>query len=250
MFLLEGIIIDELKLYRGDDFVVKDGMVITQPTLNQICDYGEKDYYSMIYTLTSVPADSMWQLDMIGKDYTKIKDFELFVKWLYNQYDQEQTSIIFGDLNLKDFERCKKKDDGSIVLYNRKTNMIIDEYTYFVIVNILRKIHGLKRNDEMPGNESTRRILIEDARDAYLINKNKEFKSILKNMISTIINLENCNYTHESIWNMKIYPFIDAVKRSNQVKMADILRQSGYSGFGVDLKKLDNKQLDYFTELS
>ena len=39
---------DELKVYRGEDFVVSDHIIIHQPTLDEICNYGEQEYYSMI----------------------------------------------------------------------------------------------------------------------------------------------------------------------------------------------------------
>ena len=55
--------------------------------------YGEKAYYSMVYTLCSVGADLKWQLDDIGVDYTQIDDFELFYSLLSRSYSKEQTRI-------------------------------------------------------------------------------------------------------------------------------------------------------------
>ena len=48
---------------------------------------------------------------------------------------------------------------------------------------------------------------------------------------------------------MKINAFMDSVKRIGEIKNADLLLQSGYSGFGVNLKEIDNKQLDWLGEL-
>ena len=48
---------------------------------------------------------------------------------------------------------------------------------------------------------------------------------------------------------MKINAFMDSVKRIGKIKNADLLLQSGYSGFGVNLKEIDNKQLDWLGEL-
>ena len=75
---MEGFQNDEFQIYRGRDFHLKDGIVIHQPTLDEICQYGEQDYYSMVYTLTLVPADMKWQLYEMGADYTKINDFEKY----------------------------------------------------------------------------------------------------------------------------------------------------------------------------
>ena len=48
---------------------------------------------------------------------------------------------------------------------------------------------------------------------------------------------------------MKINAFMDSVKKIGKIKNADLLLQSGYSGFGVNLKEIDNKQLDWLGEL-
>ena len=92
-------------------------------------------------------------------------------------------------------------------------------------------------------------VLIEDARDEQNRNKNKEYHSQLKNLISSMINSEGFKYNHAQVWNMKINAFMDSVKRIGKIKNADLLLQSGYSGFGVNLKDIDKKQLDWLGEL-
>ena len=91
---------DELKIYRGEDFVVSKYIKIHQPSLSEICDYGEQEYYSMIYHLTATPQTMKVQLwDMEPRiDYTKITPYELFYNILYRLFSKEKTSIIFGDL--------------------------------------------------------------------------------------------------------------------------------------------------------
>ena len=49
---------------------------------------------------------------------------------------------------------------------------------------------------------------------------------------------------------MKIGAFMDAVGRISRIKNANLLLQSGYSAFGIDLKKVDNKQLDWLGGLA
>ena len=49
--------------------------------------------------------------------------------------------------------------------------------------------------------------------------------------------------------DMKINAFMDSVKRITKIKNSDLLLQSGYSGFGINLKNLDKKQLDWLGEL-
>ena len=293
---------DELKIYRGEDYVVSNYIKIHQPTLNEICDCGERDYYSMVYNLTATPQSMKVQLWDMGIDYTTITPFELFYNILYKAYSQGKTSIIFGDLDFTKFQVMQRKDDESILLYqevpvgdiynakhelvyhfsnlldasrfvgcevddlieelsksNKYNNfifsnmqlesIIIDEFTYNVIMDYLRQVHIIHKDEKMPANNTTKMILIEDDREEYEKNKNKEYHSQLKNMVSAMINSEGFKYNHSEVWNMKINAFMDSVKRISKIKNADLLLQSGYSGFGVNLKEVSNKQIDWLGEL-
>ena len=246
--------IDDLKMYRGKDIVVNDFISIRQPTIDEITDYGEINYYSMIHTLCSVGADLKWQLDDIGIDYTKISDFELFYSVLSKQFNKEQTQIIFGDV--LDFQKMEIKFDNNlqenvlIQYLNENEYIQIDRYVYSYMINILRKMHGIKRNDEIPGNEETRKILIEDAREAYEDNIGKKQKSFLMPLVSALVNSEGFKRDDNSVFNMKIYSFMDSVARINRIKMADLLLTSGYSGFGIDLKKIDKNETNWLGELN
>ena len=242
---------DELKIYRGSDFVVSKHIIIHQPTLDEVCEYGEREYYSMIYQLTSTPQSLKWQLWDMGVDYTKISAYELFYGMIYKMYPQEKTSIIFGDLDLTQFQLMQRKDDESILLYQviDGEEVVIDEFTYNIIVDYLRQVHLIHKDEKMPANESTKMVLIEDDRDEYLRNKNKEYHSQLKNLISSMVNCEGFKYNHTQVWDMKINAFMDSVRRISKIKNADLLLQSGYSGFGVNLKEINKKQLDWLGEL-
>lgn len=49
--------VDELQLYFGDDYVINEKISIHQPTIGELIDYGEQQYFSTIYTLTAIPSD-------------------------------------------------------------------------------------------------------------------------------------------------------------------------------------------------
>ena len=166
-------------------------------------------------------------------------------------YSQEKTSIIFGDLDFSKFQLMQRKDDGSILLYQEidGESVIIDEYTYNIIIDYLCKSHFIERDLKIPMTKSAKMILIEDAREEMETNKNKEYHSTLKNLISAMINSEGFKYNHSQVWDMKINAFMDSVKRIGKIKNAQLLLQSGYSGFGVNLKEINNKQLDWLGEL-
>ena len=64
-----------------------------------------------------------------------------------------------------------------------------------------------------------------------------------------MINCEGFKYNHTQVWDMKINAFMDSVKRIYKIKNAELLLQSGYSGFGISLKDVDKKQLNWLGEL-
>lgn len=244
---------DELKIYSGKSYYINENISIRQPELGEIRDYGEKKYFNMVHTLCSVGADLKWQLDDIGIDYTKISDYELFYSILAKGYSKEDTKILFGDV--LDFSQMRIvhdeniEDNVMIQFLDDGTNIQIDKFVYSSIANILRKMHKIKRNDELPGNEITRQILIDDARDEYEENKNKLQKSYLLPLISTMVNSEGFKRDDTNVFDMKICAFMDSVSRICKIKNAELLLQSGYSGFGIDLKKIDKETLNYMGEL-
>lgn len=245
---------DELKIYRGEDFAVSDHIIIHQPTLDEICNYGEHEYYSMVCQLTATPQSMKWQLWEMGVDYTTITPFELFFSFLYKLYPKEKTSILFGDLDFTKFKIARRGAEHSLLLCQPDEtsideNIIIDEPSYNMMMDYLRKVHGIYKDEKIPANDTTKMILIEDDKESYEKNKNKKPHSQLKNLISSMINSEGFKYNHSNIWDMKINAFMDSVKRISKIKNADLLLQSGYSGFGVNLKEISSKQLDWLGEL-
>lgn len=245
---------DELKIYQGYGIKINNFVTIRQPTLGEICSYGEGRYYSMIHTLCSVGADLKWQLDDIGIDYTKISDYELFYSVLSKGYSTEDTKILFG--NIIDFSKMKvmfnkELQENVLVQFFDDGNLLqIDKYVYSAIVDVLRKIHKIKRNDEQPGNEATRRILIEDAKEEYEENKGKPAKPYLLPLISSMVNSEGFKRNDITVFDMKIYPFMDSILRISKIKNSDLLLTSGYSGFGINLKDINKETINWMGELN
>lgn len=245
--------IDDIKLYRGNDYVINERIAIKQPTIGEICDYGEMKYFSMVRTLCYVGADLKWQLDDCNVDYTTIDDFTLFSSILAKTFDNKYTSIIFGDI--LDFTKMELKFDEELqdmVLIQSLSDgdyIKIDRCVYALMIGVLRKLHRLKRNDEIPGNEATRRVLIEEAREEAENNKDKIPSSFLFPLISTMVNSEGFKRDDVTVFDMKIFPFMDSVSRIFKIKNADLKLYSGYSGFGIDLKKIDKEELNWAGEL-
>lgn len=267
---------DELKIYRGEDIQITPKITITQPTIGQIADFGERRYFNAVHTLTAVGADLKWQLnDYMGIDYTQIEDYDLFVQFisqlvssrkrLYKEltenpekYQEELSQIseddlqdmltnplelVLKDIDLGDFVPCTDKTNNQIVLYDVEHDITIDRVVYTRMVDAVRKIHGLKRNNEIPANERTRLDLIEDARDEAMIAAGKPYKSIIKPLVSAL-SVKCGMLGDDRIWNMPVNMFFDSIKRANKIQDSQLLLQGAYSGF-ASLKEVDRERLNW-----
>ena len=272
--------IDDLKIYRGSDIPITDKIIVMQPTIDQIIEFGEKRYFQTVHCLTGVGADFKWQLwDYFNIDYTTIDDFELFKKMIWRSLSSKKyihkeltenrdkyaeqlkniseeelaemlvnpLSLILKDIDLADFEEYESDKCPETILYDKEHDITIDRFVYTRIVDAVRKIHGFKRNNELPANERTKMDLIEDARDDAMAASRKEYKSVLKPLISALA-VKTGQLGSDSIWNTKINMFFDAIKRINKIQDATLLLQGAYSGF-ASLKGVDKDRLDWAGEI-
>lgn len=272
--------IDELKIYRGSDIPITDKIIVIQPTIDQIIEFGEKRYFQTVHCLTGVGADFKWQLwDYFNTDYTTIDDFELFKKMIWKSLSSKKhiykeltenrelyaeqlkniseeeladmlvnpLSLTLKNIDLADFEEYESDKCPETILYDKEHDITIDRFVYMKIVDAVRKIHGFKRNNQLPANERTKMDLIDDARDEAMMAAQKPYKSVLRPLISALA-VKTGQLGSDSIWNTKIYMFFDAIKRINKIQDATLLLQGAYSGF-ASLKGVDKDRLDWAGEI-
>lgn len=266
---------DELSIYRGKDIPITSKIIVTQPTLSQIEEFGERKYFNAVQLLTSVGADLKWQLWDAGIDYTQIDDYDLFVGFICRSvssrkkiYEELVTNeehadklesiskedlesllvnpleLVLKDIDLADFELCYLNGTEQLILYNREQDITIDRFVYTRLVEVVRKIHGFKRNNQIPANEKTKMDLIDDARDDSMMASMKPYRSTLKSYISAFAIKCGICANDDNIWNMNIGMFLDGIKRISKIRDADSLLQGAYSGF-ANLKGVDQTRFDW-----
>jgi len=235
-------------LYRGKDIQIDDDITLRHPTLDDICDYGERQYAVLVNQLCAVGADLKWQLNDVGIDYTKVEDFELFYSYTVNILASIDTSIMFGDLDFSSFKPIFSEELDEPVLYSMDSDIMISRYTYQSITTNVRAMNMLKRNSEIPANEETRIVLIEEAKEIYERNKDVPYNPRLINEVSALLNSGKSSETYNTVFSLPVYVFYNHLKRANRVIKSNLLLQSGYSGFGINLKELnetEKKELDW-----
>ena len=239
--MTDALYIDELKLYFGDDIQINKYIKIHPPSVGEIVDYGEQEYYSMIHCLTAIPSDMKSRLFDIGIDYEEISDFDFFYL-MTRGLTIEQTSLLFYDLDFQSFEMFVDKDNGKHVMFNN--NFVLDELAYLKIVKCLRTLHSIKPKVEKAANKTTKKILIDLDRQKIEKQKNEVYKSNLKPLISAMMRYPGFKYKSNELKECSIYEFLDTVQGSQIYTKSTALLQGMYSGM-IDTSKINKKEFDW-----
>ena len=238
--------VDDLKLYIGDDYVINDKIKVLQPTIKTIAEFGEKDFFSVVHTITAIPSDMKSQLWDMGLDWMEVDDFELFIM-LSQTLTPNRTWLLFGDL---DFSKLKPFNhpniEGEIILADKESGFFIDKMIYLRIVSYLRKAFNITPKIEKAANKMTKKILIEEDRNRIQQNRDKPFKSFLLPMISSVKVKQG--YTKEYVLNMGYVEFMNDVARLQVIHNADHLLSACYAGT-IDMKKINKSELNWMKEL-
>lgn len=248
---MEGYQVDELKLYLGSDIKIASGITLYQPTIGEIANYNEAEYFSMAQTLCATPSSMKVTLDDMKLDYMQVEDFQLFMM-LCQSLTPDKTKPLLGDLDLTKFKPFQLRDSEEVVLANGEVDeqgnpIIINQIIYDILTTYIRKMHGFKKQVDKAGNAVTRKILIDEDRKAAQRNKDKPYKSFFVPLVSSLQGRQG--YTKDYICNMGLYEFMNQINRVQIIVQADAALGGMYSGF-VDTKKMDKTVLDWTRDIS
>lgn len=235
--------LDELQMYFGNDYIVNAKIKIHQPTIGEIVDFGEQEYYSVIHTLTCIPSDMKSQLWDIGIDYMDISDFNLFIL-LTRGLTPEQTNLLFGDLDFSKLQPFPNPQNNQLVLYNEYGEIVIDELAYMKIANYLRKLHSIKPKVENATTKTVKKLLIQLDRDRIARQRKQPYKSQLRELISAMMRYPGFKYKKNELKECGLYEFMDTVQGAQIYVSSTALLQGMYSGM-IDTSKIDKKNFNW-----
>lgn len=233
-----------LNLLYKREYPINDSIRIIIPTVGEIVD-DEDAYYGLVSTLTSMPIDMLVQLDDVGIDFTSINEYELFLL-LFPAIKSQDTSLIFGDLDLSKFEVSINEQNGNIVLFDAENNITIDRLIHSQIAGVLRKIHHIEKNNRKPANEDAKKFMLERARAKLRRNKNRKQSSQLESLIVAMVNTEQYKYGFEGTRELSIYQFNESVRQIIKKVDYDNKMYGIYAGT-VSAKDLSQDDLNWLT---
>ena len=242
---MDALQVDELKLYMSNDIKIADGVVLRVPTIGEIVEYGEQQYFSLASTICSTPSSMKATLDDMKLDWMKVTDFQLFMM-ICQSFPQSATKLLLGDLDLQSLKPYSF-GENEVVLSNEDHTIVINEVIYEILVTYIRKMHGFKKQVDKAGNEITRKVLIDDERKKAQREKDKPYKSFLRPLISSV----KCRmgYTIEYVKNMGIFELMDDLSRLGVIVNADAALSGSWSGM-VDTRKIPKDTFDWTRDIT
>lgn len=238
--------VDELRLYMGEDIKIADGVVVKSPSIRQIVDYGESNYFNMAQTICATPSTMKVKLDDMKLDWMKVEDFQLFAM-LCQAFKPEQTYPLLGDLDLSQLNLKYTPGTEEVELSNSDRSIVINEIIYNVLVTYLRKMHGFKKQVDKAGNKMTHKVLLKLARQDEKMAQSKPYKSFLLPLVSSLQARQG--YSKEYIKDMGIFEFMNQINRTQIIVQADAALTGCYSGM-VDTRKMDKTVLDWMRDIT
>lgn len=228
-------------LYKKQ-IAINDSISIVVPTVGEIID-NEDAYYGLVSMLTAMPIDLLVQLDDAGIDFTTLNEWELFLL-LFSGIKLQDTSQIFGELDLSKFKMAVNEQNGNIILLDDEHDIRIDRAIHAQIANVLRKIHHLEKNTRKPANEEAKKFMIERARAKQRRNRNRKEDSQLETLIIAMVNTEQYKYDFESTRGLSIFQFNESVRQIiNKVDYEH--RMYGVYTGTINAKELSQDELNW-----
>lgn len=91
--------------------------------------------------------------------------------------------------------------------------MIIDELLYVQIVNCIRKINNLKRENRKPGNNEAKEFRIKLERKKQKRNSKKPYQPYLEKLVIALVNNPNFKYNYEQVGDLTIFQFNQSLEQ-------------------------------------
>lgn len=227
------------KLLYSDRFDINDKIYVKIPTVGEVLADEDK-YFETVYTIIATPYDLMVQLDDNGIDFTKISSFDLFCL-LFGHLKEQDTSLVFGDLDLNKFTIAINKQNGNHVLRDEENDITIDRAIHGQVCACLRKILNIPRTEKQPGNEEGRLYMLQKARKKAKRKKKQQTESQIEDVIIALVNTAEFPYDYESVKDLTIYQFYASLKQVTHKVKFDKTMIGVYAGT-VQFDKLSNDE--------
>lgn len=239
---------DKTQMYYKQPFKVNDRITIYQPSVGDIIEFGENDFYNKVLNpFVTNPTSYRVMLWDNGIDWNKLSEFELFTM-LYKNVGS--TELLFHDFSFTGYDPYSQTIDGktSIVLWNKDTDDIVTEQDYTVISQYIRTLFNIFPKAEKIIGKFVKEEVIKQDRIEQAENDEKETSPFLLPLISSCMNHPGFKYRIDDLKDLGIFAFMDSVQRLQIYESSIALLHGAYGGF-VDSSKLDKKEMNFMRSI-
>ena len=246
---------DKLQMYFGEPYVIDlddcvGSITIYQPTIGDIVRIGEQIFYdtlNIFITNTTANKLMLWENEL---DWTELSDYELFSS-LIQGVNPEVIKLIFGDLEIQNFERVVKEKDGEqiVTLYNRAADVEINEQAYFHISQYLRNVFNMFPEEKITKSQTLKEWYIDADRRKVESDQKKDSSHSIQALISAYINHPGTKYKLKDLKEVGVCEFYDSIQRLQIYESATACLKGMYSGF-VDSKSLKADDYDFMKDIN
>lgn len=252
---------DQLKMYFREDLEIKDGIMMSQPTIGDIVKVGERDFYTAIFPFLYNSTSIRLQLWDIGKDWNNIKDIEVFSYLMPAVSNKDPLKLFFKDINFDDFILQKidfpsdaegKEIITRFYLYSKSQNIYFDEDEYMFIAEYIRTLMNFHpKVERAKGKTAKNWIIQEDRMNLYQTQNENDYltsHSTFLPLISSCINHPGFKYKLQELREVGIYQFMDSVKRIQKYETSTAALKGAYSGM-IDTKNMDPDTFNFLGDI-
>lgn len=247
---------DKLKMFFGEDFTI-NGIRIVQPTIGDILELGEKNFYNALSPFTNNSTSIRLMLWTAGIDWCKVGDLEVFniLMTILKQSEDDYKStlkLIFPDIDVTQFQIAPlentKTGEFKNCLYHPFLNMILSEEQFAEISEYIREMLNVHPKVEKAKGKITKKWMIDEDRQKLLEKQAKDEDSDLLPLVSSLINHPGFKYNLKQLKEVGIVQFYDSIQRLQIYEGTRALLQGSYSGF-CDLSKVDKNKFNFMRSL-
>lgn len=242
---------DKINMYRGKDYIVDNKFLIRQPTVGEIFDIGEQEFYSMLSVFVSNPTSYRLALWDAGVDWNKVSDYQLFCM-LYKGADEKYLDVLVPDLHLNEFELYGKSvadsDEQIMTLYNPETEIELSEGNYLEMSEYIRNMFKIFPKVEKAKGRATKEAIIWEEKEKIQMQKNEPYKSNLFAIVSACVNHPGFKYGIKDLDDIGIVQLMDSAERLQVYESTTALLKGMYSGM-IDSKNISSDAYNFMKEI-
>lgn len=251
--------------------MIRDWFTIRIPTLGEYKEGKQSvEIECLVSLFTATPSAYMIELDDIGIDFTKMKDYELFLRQFYSMFvlpyktnqmvDSGQlepdkrmgiidSSALFPNTNFYEYLIIEKNNKK--IICDRQGKLIIDEFIYMQTSSAICEIFNIKKYVRKPANDIAKQFILERERDKAQrakTRKSNEFQNKLDGEIVALVCHPGFGYNFETVKELTVYDFNVCVRQIVKKEQYDNYMLGAYGGFGtIKLDKIAEDKLNWLS---